>query len=121
MDEASLAARVKDKPFFDVLLDARKQYGGKFRIFCDHGQRPITYNGFITRVLLIEDVLKNADMEGDNIGCFCRPPRRGSNNVLAPENGKDTGNAEFFAWRTLIGELLQDCMRKDGSYFTKVY
>lgn len=68
MDEASLAARVKEKPFFDVLLDARKQYGGKFRIFCDHGQRPITYNGFITRVLLIEDVLKNADMAGDNIG-----------------------------------------------------
>ena len=68
MDEASLAARVKEKPFFDVLLDARKQYGGKFRLFCDHGQRPITYNGFITRVLLIEDVLKNADMEGDNIG-----------------------------------------------------
>lgn len=68
MDEASLAARVKEKPFFDVLLDARKQYGGKCRIFCDHGQRPITYNGFITRVLLIEDVLKNADMEGENIG-----------------------------------------------------
>ncbi len=68
MDEASLAARVNDKPFFDVLLDARKQYGGKFRLFCDHGQRPITYNGFITRILLIEDVLKNADMEGDNIG-----------------------------------------------------
>lgn len=68
MDEASLASRTKNKKFFDVLLDARKQYGGKFRIFCDHGQRPITYNGLITRILLIEDVLKTAGMEGDNVG-----------------------------------------------------
>ena len=68
MDNASLAARTKNKPFFDVLLDARKQYGGKTRLFCDYGQRPITYNGFITRVLLIEEVLKSQEMAGDNIG-----------------------------------------------------
>jgi len=68
MDDASLAARTRNKPFFDVLMDARKEYGGKTRLFCDYGQRPVTYNGFITRVLLIEEVLMSQEMAGDNIG-----------------------------------------------------
>ena len=68
MDEASLYARRRRKPFWDVLLDARKEFGGKVRIFCDYGAKPVTYNGFITRVLLIEEALQEMKIEGDNVG-----------------------------------------------------
>lgn len=68
MDQASLGARRKEKPFWDILLDARDEFGGSFRIFCDAGSKPVTYNGFITRVLLIEEALRAQNLEGDNIG-----------------------------------------------------
>ncbi|MEG1641519.1 MAG: AMP-binding protein [Synergistaceae bacterium] len=68
MNEADAFARRKEKPFWDVLLDARDEFGGKTRLFCDHQQRPVTYNGFITRVLLIEDALRGENLEGANIG-----------------------------------------------------
>jgi len=68
MNDMCLAARTRQKPFFDILLDARKQYGGNVRLFCDHGQKPITYNGFITRILLIEEALQAQKLEGQNIG-----------------------------------------------------
>ncbi len=68
MNDMCLAARTRQKPFFDILLDARKQYGGNFRLFCDYGQKPVTYNGFITRILLIEEALKTQKLEGKNIG-----------------------------------------------------
>lgn len=108
MDETSLAARVAEKPFFDVLLDARKQYGGKFRIFCDHGERPITYNGFITRVLLIEDVLKNAELEGDNIGVLLPTSLGGVVSIYAIEKmGKIPAMLNF----SLGGRSLVNCCR----------
>ena len=68
MNEAAMYARRRHKPFWDVLIDARNEYGGKTRLFCDYQQKPVTYNGFITRVLLIEEVLKNQNIEGDNVG-----------------------------------------------------
>lgn len=70
MDEASLVARRKEKPFWDILLDARKEFGGNVRLFGEMGVKPVTYNGFITRVLLIEDALRSQNLEGDNIGVF---------------------------------------------------
>lgn len=108
MDEASLAARVREKPFFDVLLDARKQYGGKFRIFCDHGQMPVTYNGFITRVLLIEDALKGAEMEGDNIGVLLPTSLGGVITMYALQKmGKIPAMLNF----SLGGRSLVNCCR----------
>ena len=68
MDEASLYARRKEKPFWDILLDARSEFGGNVRIFCDAGAKPVTYNGFITRVLLIEDALRRQNFGETNIG-----------------------------------------------------
>lgn len=68
MDEASLSARRKQKPFWDILLDARREFGGNVRIFSDAGAKPVTYNGFITRILLIEEALREQNLEGDNIG-----------------------------------------------------
>ncbi|OUO94344.1 hypothetical protein B5F39_03725 [Cloacibacillus sp. An23] len=68
MDEASLYARRREKPFWDILLDARKEFGGNTRIFSDHGAKPVTYNGFITRVLLIEEALRAQNLAGKNIG-----------------------------------------------------
>jgi acyl-[acyl-carrier-protein]-phospholipid O-acyltransferase/long-chain-fatty-acid--[acyl-carrier-protein] ligase len=68
MNDMCLAARTRQKPFFDILLDARKQYGGNVRLFCDHGQKPVTYNGFITRILLIEEALRTQKLDGKNVG-----------------------------------------------------
>ncbi|MDO5116074.1 MAG: AMP-binding protein [Synergistaceae bacterium] len=68
MDEASLYARRKEKPFWDTLLDARSEFGGNVRLFSDAGAKPVTYNGFITRVLLIEEALRAQNLEGENIG-----------------------------------------------------
>lgn len=68
MDEASLASRRKEKPFWDVLLDARREFGGSVRIFSDAGAKPVTYNGFITRVLLIEEALKQENLNETNLG-----------------------------------------------------
>lgn len=68
MDEASLAARKKQKPFWDILLDARKEFGGRVRIFSDAGAKPVTYNGFITRVLIIEEALKQEHLDETNLG-----------------------------------------------------
>lgn len=68
MDEASLAARTKRQTFWNTLLDARKTYGGRVRLFCDYGQKPVTYNGFITRVLLIEYALKAQNIGEENVG-----------------------------------------------------
>ena len=108
MDEASLASRTKNKKFFDVLLDARKQYGGKFRIFCDHGQRPITYNGLITRILLIEDVLKTAGMEGDNVGVLLPTSIGGAVTIYALQKmGKVPAMLNF----SLGGRSLVNCCR----------
>ena len=68
MNEAAMYARRKEKPFWDVLLDARKEFGGKTRIFCDYQQKPVTYNGFITRVLLIEEALSSQQIKEENVG-----------------------------------------------------
>lgn len=68
MNEAAMYARRKEKPFWDLLLDARKEFGGKTRLFCDYQEKPVTYNGFITRVLLIEEALSRQKLEGDNVG-----------------------------------------------------
>ena len=68
MDEASLYARRKEKPLWDILLDARSEFGGSTRLFSDHGAKPVTYNGFITRVLLIEEALRAQNLEGKNVG-----------------------------------------------------
>lgn len=68
MHRMCLEARVKKKPFFDNIIDARDKFGGNYRIYCDHGQKPVTYNGFITRVLLISEALQKLKLESDNIG-----------------------------------------------------
>lgn len=68
MDETCLEARTNHKPFFDILLDCRKKFGRNYRIFCDYGQKPVTYSGFITRILLMADALEAQKPDGKNIG-----------------------------------------------------
>lgn len=68
MNEAAMYARRKEKPFWDILLDARDEFGGKTRLFSDYQEKPVTYNGFITRVLLIEGVLSAQKIQGENVG-----------------------------------------------------
>lgn len=68
MHKMCLAARTKQKPFFDNVIDARDKFGGKRRLYCDYGQRPVTYNGFITRILLISEALEKQGLKGGNIG-----------------------------------------------------
>ena len=68
MNEAAMYARRKEKPFWDILLDARDEFGGKTRLFSDYQEKPVTYNGFITRVLLIEEVLSAQKIQGENVG-----------------------------------------------------
>ena len=95
----------ENKKFFDV-LDARK-LGGKFRFF-DHGQRPITYNGLITRILLIEDVLKTAGMEGDNVGVLLPTSIGGAVTIYALQKmGKVPAMLNF----SLGGRSLVNCCR----------
>ena len=68
MEDAAMFARRREKPFWDILLDSRDAYGGNTRVFCDYGQKPITYNGLITRILLISEALAARKLEGDHIG-----------------------------------------------------
>ena len=68
MEDSAMLARRRQKPFWDVLLDSRDAYGGNYRIFCDYGQKPVTYNGMITRVLLISEALAAKNLEGEHIG-----------------------------------------------------
>jgi acyl-[acyl-carrier-protein]-phospholipid O-acyltransferase/long-chain-fatty-acid--[acyl-carrier-protein] ligase len=68
MEDASMYARRREKQFFDILLDARHENGGARRLFCDYGSKPVTYNGFITRILLFEKLLKSQKLEGKVIG-----------------------------------------------------
>lgn len=57
MHRMTLHARVRRKPFFDSVIDSCDKFGGNYRILCDYGQKPITYDGLITRVLLINEAL----------------------------------------------------------------
>lgn len=68
MHRMCLSARTKQKPFFDNLIDARDKFGGNYRMYCDYGQKPITFNGFITRVLLISEALARQDIRGKHAG-----------------------------------------------------
>lgn len=63
-----LEARVKKKNFFDNIIDARDKFGGNYRIYCDYGQKPVTFNGFIARVLLMSKALQEERPEGGNVG-----------------------------------------------------
>lgn len=113
MDEASLYARRKEKPFWDVLLDARKEFGGNVRIFCDHGGKPVTYNGFIIRVLLIEDALRAQNLEGDNIGVLLPTSLGGVITVYALQKlGKVPAMLNFsLGPRALVNSCRTGCVK----------
>lgn len=68
MNEAAMYARRKEKPFWDILLDARREFGGSAPIFGDCPSKPVSYNGFITRILLLEKALISCSVKGDNVG-----------------------------------------------------
>lgn len=108
MDDMSLAARTAKKPFFDILLDSRKQYGGNVRLFSDYAQKPVTYNGFITRVLIIEEALKGQSIEGDNVGVLLPTSLGGVVTIYAVEKmGKIPAMLNF----SLGGRSLVNCCR----------
>lgn len=85
MHRMCLAARTRQKPFFDNLIDARDKFGGNYRIYCDYGQKPVTYNGFITRILLISDALAGQNLEGGHIGVLLPTSLGGITTVYALE------------------------------------
>lgn len=108
MNEAAMYARRKEKPFWDVLLDARKEYGGKTRLFCDYEQKPVTYNGFITRVLLIEGALSSQDIEDENVGILLPTSLGGVVTLYAVQKmGKIPALLNF----SLGGRSLVNCCR----------
>lgn len=85
MHRMCLAARTRQKPFFDNLIDARDKFGGKYRIYCDYGQKPVTYNGFITRVLLISEELSKSGLRGKHVGVLLPTSLGGIISVYALE------------------------------------
>ena len=111
MDEASLGARRREKPFWDILLDARKEYGGSVRIFSDAGAKPVTYNGFITRVLLIEEVLAAQNFTEDNIGVLLPTSLGGVVTIYALQKmGKVPAMLNF----SLGPRLIANCCKTAG-------
>lgn len=108
MNEAAMLARRKQKPFWDVLIDARNEFGGNTRLFCDYQQKPVTYNGFITRVLLIEEALAAMKPEGDNIGVLLPTSLGGVVTMYALQKmGKIPAMLNF----SLGGRSLVNCCR----------
>ncbi len=108
MNEAAMFARRKQKPFWDVLIDARNEFGGNTRLFCDYQQKPVTYNGFITRVLLIEEALAAMKPEGDNIGVLLPTSLGGVVTMYALQKmGKIPAMLNF----SLGGRSLVNCCR----------
>lgn len=108
MNDASMLARRKEKPFWDVLLDARNEYGGNTRLFSDHGAKPVTYNGFITRVLLIEEALRAQNLEGEYIGVLLPTSLGGVVTLYAVQKmGKVPSPLNF----SLGGRSLVNCCR----------
>lgn len=85
MHRMCLAARIKKKPFFDNLIDARDKFGGKYRIYCDYGEKPVTFNGFITRILLISKALAEKRIKGKHIGVLLPTSLGGIISVYALE------------------------------------
>ena len=108
MNEAAMYARRKQKPFWDVLIDARNEFGGNTRLFCDYQQKPVTYNGFITRVLLIEEALAAQKLEGNNIGVLLPTSLGGVVTMYALQKmGKIPAMLNF----SLGGRSLVNCCR----------
>lgn len=108
MNEAAMYARRKQKPFWDVLIDARNEFGGNTRLFCDYQQKPITYNGFITRVLLIEEALAAQKLEGENVGVLLPTSLGGIVTIYALQKmGKIPAMLNF----SLGGRSLVNCCR----------
>lgn len=85
MEDTCMYARRKEKPFFDALIDARDEFGGNCRLFCDYGEKPVTYNGFITRILLIEGALRAQNPEGSHIGVLLPTSLAGVLSIYALE------------------------------------
>lgn len=108
MEDMCLAARTKQKSFFGILLDSRRQFGGNYRIFCDYGQKPVTYNGFITRILLIGEALKNQNIDGDHVGVLLPTSLGGVISIYALQRiGKIPAMLNF----SLGGRSLVNCCR----------
>ncbi|MCE5201020.1 MAG: AMP-binding protein [Synergistaceae bacterium] len=108
MEDMCLAARTKQKSFFGILLDSRRRFGGNYRIFCDYGQKPVTYNGFITRILLIGEALKNQNIDGDHVGVLLPTSLGGVISIYALQRiGKIPAMLNF----SLGGRSLVNCCR----------
>jgi len=108
MEDAALYARRKEKKLFDNLLDARKEFGGTRRVFCDYGSKPVTYNGLITRILLIGGLYKRQKLEGDVVGVLLPTSLAGVISLYALQNiGKVPSPLNF----SLGGRALVSCCR----------
>ncbi|MDO4218752.1 MAG: AMP-binding protein [Synergistaceae bacterium] len=88
MDNAALVARRRHKPTWDVLLDSRATYGGKTELYCDVGSEPITYNGFITRVLLFEYLIKKVKIKEQYVGVLLPTSVAGAVTIFALQKMK---------------------------------
>ena len=108
MEDAAMFARRREKPFWDILLDSRDAYGGNTRIFCDYGQKPITYNGLITRILLVAEALAAHKLEGSHIGILL-PNSVGG--VVAIYAAQKIGKLPAMLNFSLGGRSLVNCCR----------
>ena len=108
MEDAALYARRKEKKFFDNLIDARNEFGGNRRLFADYGSKPVTYNGFITRILIIQGLYKKQKLEGDVIGVLLPTSLAGVISLYALQNiGKIPSPLNF----SIGGRAIVNCCR----------
>lgn len=70
MTEMMLATSNYRKSIFATLLEARKIHGGKHLVVEDLERKPLSYDNFITRVLLIGSVVKQITETGEAVGIF---------------------------------------------------
>ena len=108
MEDAALYARRKEKKLFDNLIDARNEFGGNRRLFADLGSKPVTYNGFITRILLIQGLYRKQKFEGDVVGVLLPTSLAGVISLYALQNiGKIPSPLNF----SIGGRALVSCCR----------
>jgi acyl-[acyl-carrier-protein]-phospholipid O-acyltransferase / long-chain-fatty-acid--[acyl-carrier-protein] ligase len=70
MSEMMFSTSVYKQTIFQSLLDARKIHGGKHEIVEDLERKPLSYDGLITRTLILGEVLAKLTEKGEHVGVF---------------------------------------------------
>ncbi|CAG7855929.1 acyl-[acyl-carrier-protein]-phospholipid O-acyltransferase / long-chain-fatty-acid--[acyl-carrier-protein] ligase [biofilm metagenome] len=70
MSEMMFSTSVYKQTIFQSLLDARTVHGGKHEIVEDLERKPLTYDGLITRTLILGEALAKLTENGEHVGVF---------------------------------------------------